>query len=191
MLDSALLGMLQLAAAVHPGPLKTTMALPGSNPVPVIVKPNVCPARTGLGEVVTAVMRAPATVSGTILLEGVPLDPFCTVTVKLPSVIRVVEPLICVELLLTRALLGTGHFAGARHPGPLKTTIALVGSNPTPTIVKSNAWPRLGGYGEVSILATVGVPKATTIGTAFEGAPEPFCTVTLKCPPGSLAEPIT
>jgi len=49
----ALLAIEQLEI-VHPGPLKRTTALLGSNPVPVIVKVKDCPPTSWLGEVVIA-----------------------------------------------------------------------------------------------------------------------------------------
>lgn len=82
-------------------------------------------------------------------LDGVPLDPFCTVTVKLPAP-RVVLPLKLEELFAVSELPLTVQVE-AVHPGPLKTIMALFRSKPVPVMVNVNAWALMGGFGEVAI----------------------------------------
>jgi hypothetical protein len=68
---------------VHPGPLNNTIAVAGSNPVPVIVNVNDCCAAAGVGAVVTAESVGPVPAEDTVnttLLEGAPSTPFCTAT---------------------------------------------------------------------------------------------------------------
>ena len=107
-----LLAMMQVVeGALHPGPLKTTIALFGSKPLPVMANVNACAAVGGSGETVRELMRGFPVVPDTANVrpdDGVPFAPFCTVTVKLPppeqmfivglhvSVTSVTVPLNCV-----------------------------------------------------------------------------------------------
>ena len=68
--------------------------------------------------------------------EGVPLDPFVTVTVKEPT-LSIAIPANCVEVPVIEPEVKLQVDAG--HPGPLKTTMALLGSKPDPVIVNLNA----------------------------------------------------
>lgn len=85
MADRAPLGILQsFAAELHPGPSKITVAEVRSKLSPVMRKLNTWPGTGGLGDVSMPLIRAPDTVNGTGL-DGAPSDPFCTVTLKQPS----------------------------------------------------------------------------------------------------------
>ena len=138
-------------AAAQPGPLKITVALAGSKPVPAIVKTNDCPATGGAGAVFMPVSCGAAPDTASVrLFEGVPLDPFCTVTVKLPPS-KVAVPLSCVWLLLESAPFGMLQGVDAVQPGPLKITVALFRSKPVPVIVKVKDWPFAGAVGVVAI----------------------------------------
>lgn len=122
--------------------------------MPVIVKLNDWPATGGFGVVAIELKTgppplAPDTVSAK-LFEAVPLEPFCTVTVKLPALASVVEPLNCIAVLVS-ALLAIVHGV---HPGPVNETKAVAGSKPVPLIVKLNDCPATGGFGLVVIVVT-------------------------------------
>jgi len=122
---------------VQPGPVKDTKTVLGSIPVPAIVNVNAWPAVAGFGTVVMLVSCAPP-VPDTVSVrafEGAPLDPFCTVRLKLPAD-SVVLPLKDVAVLLVSALLETVQGV---QPGPLSVTNTELGSNPLPAIVNVNA----------------------------------------------------
>src|SRR5947209_7685320 len=81
------------------------------------------------------------------------------------------------------------HLIDAVHPGPVNTTIALFGSKLVPVIVKVNACPPTGGFGDVTI-PLIRAPD-TANGTGFDGIPlGPFCMATVKLPSASVAVPL-
>jgi hypothetical protein len=82
------------------------------------------------------------------LFEGVPLGPFVTVTKKVPMP-SIAIPLIWVGVTVTEPAAKLQVEPG--QPGPLKTTMALFASKPVPVIVKANACPVTGGFGNVAI----------------------------------------
>ena len=83
------------------------------------------------------------------LFDVSPLEPFCTLTLKLPPV-KIATPSNSEELLVNSALFAMIHVVDARaHPGPLNETIALFGSKSVPVIENVNAWPLRGTFGEV------------------------------------------
>lgn len=83
------------------------------------------------------------------------------------------------------------HVVEAPHPGPLKNTVAPLGSKPLPVIVNVNACPALGGLGNVVIVVSVGLELATCRLRLFEILPiGPFSTVTSKLPKLSKAVPL-
>jgi len=102
--------LLAIVQGVHPGPVNDTNAVFGSKPVPAIVKVIDCPATGGFGVVVIVVIwgAAPLPLDTVTArpLEGAPLDPFCTVTVKLPA-LSVAAPLNPVDVLLVSAVFVT------------------------------------------------------------------------------------
>jgi hypothetical protein len=187
LVDSAVVLTLQ---GIQFGPVKITMALVGSKPLPLIVNVNVCPGTGRFGDVTIAVrigaVVAPDTVSDWPF-EGAPLGPLLTVIVKLPEG-RVAVPFSCVEVLLVKALLAMVHGV---QLGPVKETMALVGSKPVPVIEKENAWPLTGGVGVVVsplVLGARPVGLDTVRDSPFEGAPvDPFCAVTVKLPGARVA----
>jgi len=155
---SELLIMRQVVDALQPGPLKTTTALFGSKPLPMILNVNACEPAGGSGNVVSEFIRGIAVVPETANVrpvDGFPLAPFCTVTVKLPPV-RVAVPFSCVELALVSALFGMTVLAMTQgmefvQLGALKITIALFGSKAVPAIENVKACPVRGGFGMVVI----------------------------------------
>ena len=145
--------MMHVEAGVH-GPLKKTVAVLGSKPVPLIVKLNTCESPGGVGVVEIDVSwgigtEETDTVNVRLFDDG-PFDPFCTVTVKLPPV-SVAVPLSCVALAADSALFATVQGVDVVQPGPVKITVALFGSNVVPVIVKVKATPFSGGVGVVEI----------------------------------------
>jgi hypothetical protein len=165
---------LAMVQGAQPGPLKFTMALAGSKPVPVMENENVCPLTGGFGVVARAVTCGAvpvelATVSDTPF-EAVPVDPFCTVTVKVPAP-NVAGPANCVAVLLVSAVLAMLH---GEQPGPVIVVRTVFGSNPVPVIVNVNACPLVGDVGTVAtvvICGAVPVEFATVSDTPFEDAP--------------------
>jgi hypothetical protein len=124
--------------------------------------------------------------------DGVPFDPFCTVTVKVPPMSATV-PISCVELVLGSALFAMLHGRELVQPGPVKITVALFGSKPVPAIPNVNACALRGWFGDVMIVLSWGAP-ITAPDTAkvrlFDVSPlEQFCTFTLKLPPVKIATP--
>jgi len=182
---AVLLDKAELATAqgVQPGPLNVTRALDGSKPVPVIVNVNAWPLTGGFGVVVSVVNCGPLPLAleteSVTPLEGVPLEPFWTVTVKLPAA-SVAVPVKIADDLLASALLAMLHGV---QPGPLNNTSTLVGSKADPEIANENDWPPTGGFGVVAIVASCGAaaPALETVReTPLEGVPaDPFCTVTV------------
>jgi len=93
-------------------------------------------------------------VTGTVnvrALEGVPFDPFCAVTVKVPGP-SAVFPFSCVDE--RTSVLGAKLQVANVHPGPLNITITLLVSKPLPMIVKLKACPFTGGFGVVVMLVS-------------------------------------
>ena len=108
-------------------------------------------------------------------VDGTPLSPFCTVTVKLPPG-SVMVPASCVKVALANALFGTVQGFEFVQPGPSKITIALFGSKPVPAIVNVNGCAANGGSGEVLIVLSSGAPGVpeTTNLVLFDVAPLEF-----------------
>jgi len=183
--------LLAMVHGVQLGPVKETMALVGSKPVPVIEKENAWPLTGGVGVVVSPLVLGATPVGLDTVrdnpFEGVPVDPFCTVTVKLPGA-RVALTPNCVEVLFDRALLAM--LQGA-HPGPVKVTSTLFGSNPVPVTAIVNACPPAGGFGVVASALICGATEFDTVRVRpFEGMPEAFCTVTVKLPAAKVVGPL-
>lgn len=75
-------------------PPKFTNRLAGSNPLPVIVNVNACPAVADVGVIplIWGAVVVEITVN-VIPLEGTPLGPFCTVAAKAPVEARLAGPI--------------------------------------------------------------------------------------------------
>jgi hypothetical protein len=83
------------------------------------------------------------------LFDVSPLEPFCTLTLKLPPA-KIATPSNSEELLANSALFAMIHVVDARpHPGPSNETITLFGSKSVPVIENVNAWALRGGFGAV------------------------------------------
>lgn len=147
LLHSALLRTMHFADSGQPGPVMTTMADPGSKPVPRTVKSNGLPLTGAAGDVkmVVAAGTPKATVNGKVLDDT--SDPFLTVTEYLPPDNRI-EPRTCVELF-DKLTFATTH--DVRQPGPLKTTRTVEESKFAPLTKKVKVCPSMGAAGVVII----------------------------------------
>src|SRR5689334_12203715 len=142
LLESELLAIMHLAETGQPGPVTTTMAEPGSKPVPRTVKLNGLPLRGAAGDVkILATVGTPkATFNGKELDER---SEFLRVTAYLPPG-SLMEPSTCAGLL-ERLMFETMHVAG--QPAPVKTARTVDGSKFDPLIRKVNVCPSLGTDG--------------------------------------------
>lgn len=170
---------------MQPGPVKITMAVRGSKPVPMIVKVNVCPEVVDAGVIEASCGAAAGDKFETVRetpFDAVPVMPFCTATVYVPTPRAGPVPLNDVALLLASVLLAREHGV---HPGPVKVTNAVFGLKPEPTSVNVNACPALVDAGVTETSCGAGLD--TVSGTLFDTGPlRPFCTATMYVPTASI-----
>jgi hypothetical protein len=156
--------------------------------LPVIVKLNACPCTGGFGDlVIPLIFGVPRFTVSVLPPEVRPVELFFTVTVKLPAA-RTACPDTCVLLPLALML----H--GELHPGPLKKIVEFEPLKSEPVSVIVNAWPVIGGLGDVVSWLITGAEGGfdTVSDTPFDVSPVVlFFTVTVKLPAAKIACPDT
>ena len=116
--------------------------------------------------------------------DGVPDEPFLTRTVNVPAA-NTAAPVRRVVVLFNP---DTTHDVLVEQPGPIKYTSEFDVLKPLPLIVKLNACPLTGGFGDVVIEEILGTPLFTVKETPVDVSPvELFRTVTVNVPVASTA----
>lgn len=106
-------------------------------------------------------------------MDWAPEELFCTVTVKLPAVLSVVEPINSVAFFVVRLPLDTVQGA---QPEPVNWICAVLGSKLLPLMSIVNCWPAVGDDGLVTRAVRDGVGVPMTSVSELDWPPhEPFC----------------